>query len=78
MLATLEQQRRWVNALIADAGEVRARAMTAFSEARGHIDGALARLSDPTEGSDRVLKDVEKEIRRIGDLDLSAAGEPSA
>ncbi len=61
-----EQQRRWVNVLVDDAGELRTRAAASFDEVRGLIDAALARLTVPAEGGARMLDSMDAEVDRIG------------
>jgi hypothetical protein len=65
LLETIEKQRRWVNVLVQDAGELRSNAVRSFDEVRSLIDSALSRLTAPAEGADRVLSDIDTEVARI-------------
>jgi ElaB/YqjD/DUF883 family membrane-anchored ribosome-binding protein len=74
LLETIEKQRRWVNVLVQDAAELRSHAVESFDEVRGLIDAAVSRLNAPADGADRVLADIDTEVRRLStaDADLSA------
>lgn len=74
LLETIEKQRRWVNVLVQDAAELRSHAVESFDEVRGLIDAAVTRLNAPADGADRVLADIDTEVRRLSsaDADVSA------
>jgi hypothetical protein len=69
MLTTIEEQRRWVQTIVAEANELHSRMVASLSEARSHLDQAMARVSQPMNGADRILVEAKAERIRIDALE---------
>ena len=69
MLTTIEEQRRWVQTIVAEANELHSRMVGSLSDARSHLDQAIARVSQPTNGAERILVEAKAEKIRIDALE---------
>jgi len=68
MLTTIEEQRRWVQTIVAEANELHSRMTASLSEARAHLDQTIARVSQPMNGADRILVEANAEVIRINEI----------
>ena len=69
MLTTIEEQRRWVQTIVAEANELHSRMTTSLSEARSHLDQTIARVAQPMNGANRILIEAEAEVVRINEIE---------
>jgi hypothetical protein len=69
MLTTFEEQRRWVQSIVAEAYELHSRMVSSVSEARSHLDQTIARVSQPMNGADRILVEAKAETVRISAIE---------
>ncbi len=65
LLETIEQQRRWVNGLVADVSELRSSTIGAVNEVRSLTEAVASRLTAYADRGENVLGDVETQAARL-------------
>jgi len=65
LLETIEQQRRWVNGLVADVSELRSSTIGAVNEVRSLTEAVASRLTAYADRGQNVLGDVETQAARL-------------